>query len=38
MLVTCNRTLANDILSIIGLFTGENNEISEQVPYNIFII
>ena len=38
MLVTSNRTLTNDILCIIGLFAKENDEISQQVPYNIFIV
>ena len=38
MLVTNYRTLANDILCIIGLFAKENDEISQQVSYNIFIV
>ena len=29
MIVTNNITLPNDILYIIGLFTGENDEISQ---------
>ena len=38
MLVTSNRTSAYDILCIICLFTRENDEISKQVPYNIFVL
>ena len=38
MRVANNRSLANDILFIIGLFPRENDQISEQVPYIIFIV